>query len=120
MKKKVFLISIFLMSLVITAQEMKLEKESLDFGKQRANQELNEDITITNTGNAPLIITSVKPSCGCTVPSWPKNPIMPGKSGVISIKYKDDKKGIFNKVVEVYSNDVKKSRRIIRIKGEIQ
>ncbi len=120
MKKKVIVMSVFLMSLVLSAQEMKLEKETLDFGKQKANKELHEDITITNTGNAPLIITSVKPSCGCATPSWPKNPIMPGKSEVISVEYKDDKKGPFNKVIEVFSNDVKKSRRIIRIKGEIQ
>lgn len=72
-----------------------------------------------NTGKTPLILTDVKASCGCTVPTWPKNtPIMPGKTGDISVSYNTSKTGIFNKAVTVTSNATNSTVEL-RIKGEV-
>lgn len=59
----------------------------------------------TNTGSEPLIITGAKGSCGCTVPNWPKDPIMPGESSQIEIRYDTKRVGSINKTVTVTSND---------------
>lgn len=72
-----------------------------------------------NTGKTPLILTEVKASCGCTVPTWPQNtPIMPGKSGEISVKYNTSAMGSFNKSITVTSNALNNSVEL-RIKGEV-
>lgn len=62
------------------------------------------DFEYTNQGKTPLIITDVKSSCGCTVPTWTKEPVEPGKKGVVSIVYNTTLPGVFNKTVVVYSN----------------
>jgi hypothetical protein len=62
------------------------------------------DFNFTNKGAKPLVITDVKSSCGCTVPSWTKDPVAPGKTGTITIEYNTTLPGVFNKTVVVYSN----------------
>ena len=62
--------------------------------------------TFTNKGNSPLILSTVKPSCGCTNVKWPKKPIMPGQKGVIKIKYDTKNIGAFSKNITVKSNAV--------------
>ncbi len=62
------------------------------------------DFNFTNQGTNPLVISDVKSSCGCTVPTWPKEPIAPGKQGTISLVYNTTLPGVFNKTVVVYSN----------------
>lgn len=73
-----------------------------------------------NTGKTPLILTDVKASCGCTVPTWPQNsPIMPGKEGEIAIRYtRTSTLGQFNKSVTVTSNAINGTVEL-RLKGEI-
>lgn len=58
-----------------------------DFGTLKEGPQAEYDFEFTNTGNAPLIIQSASASCGCTVPTWPKEPILPGKKGTIKVKY---------------------------------
>ena len=60
--------------------------------------------TFTNKGTEPLILTNVRASCGCTTPSWTRDPIQPGEKGEIKVKYNTLIQGSFNKVVSVNSN----------------
>jgi len=69
--------------------------------------------TFTNTGDKPLILESVVGSCGCTVPEYPKEPILPGESNEIKVVYKPGKqKGMQNKLVTVIANTQPKDTRL--------
>ena len=72
----------------------------------------------TNAGTEPLIISGAKGSCGCTVPNWPKDPIMPGESSQIEIRYDTKRVGGINKTVTVSSNDPA-GPHIIKVIGTI-
>ena len=74
-----------------------------------------------NTGTEPLILTQPKSSCGCTVPEWPKQPILPGEQNVIKVTYKNtDRPGNFNKYVTVFSNAVVNKEVKLYIKGTVE
>jgi hypothetical protein len=75
-----------------------------DFGSIVYGANGKIDFTFTNKGTKPLAITDVKSSCGCTIPNWTKEPVEPGKTGIINIEYNTKLPGIFNKTVVVYSN----------------
>ena len=74
----------------------------------------------TNKGNEPLILSNVRASCGCTVPTWSKDPIMPGQQGEIKVRYNTNNVGGFNKSITVTSNAVDSPRVVLRIKGKVQ
>lgn len=76
------------------------------------------DFVFTNTGNAPLILNNVRSSCGCTIPEWPKEPIAPGETGLIKVKYNTNRIGTINKSVTVYSN-APGGPVVLRIKGTV-
>lgn len=76
------------------------------------------DFNFTNKSNKPLVITDVKSSCGCTVPSWTKEPVEPGKTGTIKIEYNTQLPGVFNKTVVVYSNANNSPVRI-EVRGKV-
>lgn len=78
------------------------------------------EFKFTNTGNEPLILSNVKASCGCTVPIWPKEPVMPGKSQTIQVKYNTNNVGGFNKTITVTSNAVDNPRLVLKIKGTVE
>ena len=71
-----------------------------------------------NTGKEPLILSEVRSSCGCTVPAWPREPILSGKSDTIKVKYATNRLGIINKTITVNSN-AKNSPVILRISGKV-
>jgi hypothetical protein len=75
---------------------------------------------VTNKGAQPLLITNCSGSCGCTVPTCPREPILPGKSAEISIKYATDRIGPINKTVTIMSNDPATPNRTIMVKGEVK
>ena len=77
-----------------------------DFGKiVKRTEPANCEFKFVNTGKEPLTLTDVKSSCGCTIPEWPKDPILPGKSGVIKVSYtKTGNVGIIGKQITVFSN----------------
>ena len=75
-------------------------------------------VKFKNTGTEPLIISGAKGSCGCTVPNWPKEPIMPGESSQIEIRYDTKRVGGINKTVTVTSNDAA-GNKTIRVIGTI-
>lgn len=74
----------------------------------------------TNEGNAPLLITSAFSSCGCVVPEWPKEPIVPNTKSSIKVKYNTSKLGHFTKVIVVKSNDPESPKTVLRINGVVK
>lgn len=97
---------------------IEFETETLDYGTVVQNSDGLRTFNFINTGEAPLLITKVKTSCGCTVPSYSKAPILPGESGEILIKYNTKKLGAFTKTVTVMSN-AEGGNRVLKIKGEV-
>jgi len=77
---------------------------SHDFGSIIYGANGKVEFTFTNNGTKPLVITEVKSSCGCTIPSWTKEPVEPGKTGVVKVEYNTTLPGVFNKTVVVHSN----------------
>lgn len=98
---------IFFMSVLSFAQSgavIKFEKLVHDFGNVTQGDKTEVEFVFTNTGDAPLLLSNVRSSCGCTVPTWPKEPVMPGKSGSIRVRYDSNRTGPINKQVTVESN----------------
>ncbi|UXP33808.1 DUF1573 domain-containing protein [Reichenbachiella agarivorans] len=94
-------------------------EEDYDFGKINEGDEVEHVFQFTNTGDAPLIISDAKGSCGCTVPEWPKEPIGIGEKGQIKVKFNSSKKpGIQNKTVTITANTFPKQSRI-KIKADV-
>ncbi|MBS1652320.1 MAG: DUF1573 domain-containing protein [Bacteroidetes bacterium] len=107
------------------APDMKFDSEVIDFGTIDWDANGVREFKFTNAGKSPLTITSVQGECGCTSttiegkPGWPQEPILPGKGGVIKIKYDTKREGRFEKNITVFSNAKYASKRV-RIKGEIK
>jgi hypothetical protein len=74
----------------------------------------------TNTGQAPLVISNAKGSCGCTVPSYPKEPIMPGESNYIKVKYDTKRTGAFTKYVTLTTNSTTNTTTRLKIFGTVE
>ena len=70
---------------------IKFSKDMHEFGNVEVNSENKYSFNFTNSGNEPLKISNAKGSCGCTVPNWPKEPILPGKSGKIDVVFRPSK-----------------------------
>ena len=96
----------------------KFESETVDYGTIEHNSEPNRVFKFKNVGKAPIIIARAKGSCGCTVPTVPKKPIMPGETAEIGVKYATNRVGSFSKSITLYSNASEKTK-VIRIKGKV-
>lgn len=95
------------------------DKEEHDFGNIDEGDKVNTSFTFTNTGNEPLIISSAKGSCGCTVPKWPKEPIAPGGTGTIDVEFNSkNKPGRQTKTVTIQANTDPNPIRL-KIKAEV-
>jgi hypothetical protein len=103
----------------VSNADIKFEKLVHDYGtiKQGANGDC--EFLYTNTGKEPLIISNCQGSCGCTVPSCPKEPILPGKTGVIKVHYDTKRVGPISKSVTVNSN-AKSGTIVLQIKGTVE
>jgi len=97
---------------------ISFETEVIDYGTIEQHSDGTRLFTFTNEGDAPLLITNVKTSCGCTVPSYSKAPILPGKTGELNIKYDTKRLGAFTKTITVISN-AEGGNKILKIKGNI-
>jgi len=73
-----------------------------------------------NTGKEPLVLSNVTATCGCTVPDWPKDPIMPGRTATIKVKYTTSRIGGINKTITVISNAPDSPRVDLRITGNVR
>ena len=104
---------------VANGPQITLDKEVHDYGTIKQGANGTSEFTIKNTGNAPLIVSRAKGSCGCTVPEWPKEPIMPGESAVMTVKYDTKRIGAINKSVTISSNATNAETKVVRIKGTV-
>jgi hypothetical protein len=94
------------------------EKTSYDFGKIAKNTPVTVEFEFKNNSIVPLVINSVKPSCGCTVADYPREPVQPGKSAKITVNYNAGNIGHFTKSITVSSNASEGETKLI-IKGEV-
>lgn len=126
MKKLFALLALVLTSAISFAQqgpkiEFSAENNTIDYGTVVKGQDDGlRSFEFTNTGDEPLVITNVRSTCGCTVPSKPTEPILPGKTGKIDVKY-NMSVGRISRTITVESNAVNYEKGIIplRIKGEV-
>lgn len=101
------------------AAEISFEEKVFDYGTITKGADGNHTFTFTNTGNSPLVIESVKSSCGCTVPKKPEAPIAPGASGSIQVRYDTQRLGVFRKSITVTTNAGTNSVVALKIKGTV-
>src|SRR6056300_28839 len=141
MKKLFFTMSLLLLAVVgmngvyaqttgeITTEEpvepkdgpkISIDKNEHDYGTIEQYGDGTCVFTVTNTGNAPLIISFCKGSCGCTVPTCSKEPVAPGASTEITVKYDTKRTGMINKTVTINSNAVNAPKKTVRIKGQVK
>ncbi len=130
MKKVILVLFVGFFALSINAQteeEIKkdfkgpifqFENEVIDYGEIAQNSDGNRVFKFKNIGKSPLIITSIKASCGCTVPTKPEEPIMPGEIGEVKVKYATNRVGPFAKSITINSNAFI-SKKVLRIKGRV-
>ena len=99
--------------------DIKFDKTVHDYGTMKQGGDGGCEFKFTNTGKEPLIISNCQGSCGCTVPSCPKEPILPGKIGIIKVQYDTKRVGPISKTVSVQSNAIS-GTQTIQIKGTIE
>ncbi|MDX1470210.1 MAG: DUF1573 domain-containing protein [Flavobacteriaceae bacterium] len=97
---------------------LTFEQEEIDYGKIPHSSDGERVFKFTNTGDEVIVISNVKTSCGCTVPSFPKEPILPGQTGEITVKYDTKRIGSFSKTLSVISN-ASNPTQTLKIKGEV-
>ena len=100
--------------------KITFSEQEHNYGNIQKGGDGNCEFVFTNEGNEPLILSNVKASCGCTTPSWTKEPIMPGKTGSIKVRYNTNNIGSFNKTITVTSNAVNSPRIVLKIKGKVE
>ena len=108
MKKLIAILCVAFISFSATAQEkiakIEFKTDVIDYGTIDKGSNGVRVFEFTNTGNAPLIISNVKSTCGCTVPKKPKGPILPGATGEIEVKYDTNRVNPIRKTITVTSN----------------
>jgi hypothetical protein len=101
--------------------KMKFKKMLHDFGRMKEGEKREYDFAFTNTGKEDLYIEDCKGSCGCTVPEWPKEPIKPGQSATINVKFDSDKKEKDQeKSVTITANTEPEITTVIKIKAYVE
>ncbi len=100
------------------APKFEFKAEVIDFGDIQKGSEGTRVFEFKNIGDTPLIIENVYSSCGCTVPTWTKTAVAPGKSGEIKVKYDTSIVGPIRRTITIYSN-ADESPKAIKIKGRV-
>ena len=111
-----------LLALTVKAQDksakIEFKSETIDYGEIAKGSDGVRVFEFTNTGDAPLVISDVKSSCGCTIPKKPDAPILPGKTGEIQVKYDTNRVGPIRKAITVTSNAATPTK-VLKIKGTV-
>ena len=122
MKQLITILFIGLISLSVKAQDkvakIEFKTNTIDYGTIEKGSNGVRIFEFTNTGDAPLIISNVSSSCGCTVPSWTKDPVMPKATGKIEVKYDTNRVNPIRKTITVISN-ADTPTVALKIKGEV-
>nr|WP_299074645.1 DUF1573 domain-containing protein [uncultured Allomuricauda sp.] len=123
MRKTVLMLFVGLLSLGVYAQEsaakIEFKSETIDYGEIEKGSDGVRVFEFTNTGSVPLVISAVKSSCGCTIPKKPEDPILPGKTGEIQVKYDTKRVGPIRKAITVTSN-ADTPTKVLKIKGTVK
>ncbi|MFW5850586.1 MAG: DUF1573 domain-containing protein [Bacteroidota bacterium] len=124
MKKSIYLFFVMCgFSVLAHAQtntdSISFDQLVFDYGTIAQGSDGNCEFTLTNNGDNPIILSNVRASCGCTVPTWPRTPIEPGDTAVIAVKYDTKRIGRFNKAITVYSNAAN-SPVVLRLMGSVE
>jgi hypothetical protein len=101
------------------APEISFETETIDYGTIKQGEDGTRIFKFKNTGKDPLVISNARGSCGCTVPTWPKEPIMKGQTAELKVHYDTKRVGAFTKTVSIESN-AKTSPKVVTIKGTVE
>ena len=115
-------IALFSLTLVHSQEkkpEISFEKTVIDYGTVNKGDNGVREFIFRNSGNAPLIISNVKSTCGCTIPKKPEKPILPGESEKIQVKYDTKRVGFIRKSITVTSNAASSPTTILKIKGQV-
>ena len=103
----------------VSTPNIEMLETSFDFGEIQQGESVTHEFILKNSGDAELIITSVKGSCGCTVPEWPKSPISEGEEAIIKVTFNSaGKSGKQNKTVTLVSNSIPNTK-VITINGNV-
>ncbi len=119
MKHNILIAAVLLLATVAYAQKpaeaaetakqegpvMSMETNVVDYGDVAHGSEPLRKVVFTNTGTEPLIITNAKGSCGCTVPSWPREPILPGETAELEVRYDTKRTGPINRTIKLTTNE---------------
>jgi len=100
-------------------EEMLFDKTLHDYGSIVFGADGTCEFVFKNASNKPIVLTDVKSSCGCSVPTWSKEPVKPGESSTIKVQYNTQLPGVFNKTITVYSN-AKNSPVRLTVMGKVQ
>ena len=118
--KKFILSALMLLSIQLFAQKIDFEVKEINYGDIFQDDNGLRIFKFKNTGTAPLIISDVQKTCGCTSPSYTKTPVMPGEQGEIQVTYDTKRVGQFTKFVTVYSNDPEQNAVQLKINGNVK
>ena len=103
----------------VLTPNIEMLETSYDFGEMLQGESVTHDFILKNTGDADLIISAAKGSCGCTVPQWPKTPIIQGEEATIKVTFNSaGKKGKQNKTVTLVTNAIPNTK-VITINGNV-
>lgn len=121
--RKILFSIVFMLGMVFTVSaqaNFEFDKTEHDFGTVSEGKDtLWIEFRFTNTGNEPLFISDVRTSCDCTLAEWPKDPVQPGKTGVIKGGFKiEGKTGPFDKSIIIFANTTP-ATTMLGIKGTI-
>lgn len=121
MKKLIAVVIFIFAGFAVQAQntaKMEFKSEVIDYGEIEKGSDGVRVFEFTNTGTIPLVISNVTSSCGCTIPKKPEQPIQPGETGEIEVKYDTNRVGPIRKTITVYSN-AEEPAKSIKIKGRV-
>ncbi len=122
MKRINLLLALAFFAVMLSAQQpvLTFDKTTHDFGKIKEQDGLaSVTFTFTNKGDAPLVINRVQAACGCTTPTWTREPILPGKTGTVTAAYNPQSRpGSFIKTISVFTN-ASGNATVLTIKGDV-
>ena len=100
--------------------EMTWKSETHDFGEIEKGKPVTYSFTFTNTTKETVLLTAVKPSCGCTAANYTKTPVKPGETGSVEATYNAAAPGNFQKTITVTTNEEGSSPKVLIIKGKVE